>query len=213
MPSLLGKDLPPCGLNPQVAYENVNARLRKRWIYFRGKKTASDVCQVVKDDLDNQNFLFPAFSVPSAIGRSKQQRTPWRREAVFSYEVRWIDYFLREAQAMEPMTESELIAHAEQPSIPKELGLRCDEKDVLALWDAWHAKKRAPSPLVPGVDTGSNNGAGSGQVSEIPIRLKNPVASGLLGETAVVDEDEETEEGVQKELRGRANSWATVDQD
>jgi hypothetical protein len=149
VPPLFSKDLPPCGMNPQVAYENVVALLRKRWLYFHGEKSLTDVCRVVKDGLDNQGFLFPVRG-PSSTTTRPQQRMPWRREAVFYFETRWIEYFLREAQATEPMTEPNLISHENQSSIPKELGLRCDKKDVLALWDAWHAKKRAPSPLVPG---------------------------------------------------------------
>jgi len=167
-------------MNPQVAYENVVGRLRTRWLYFRGEKSSIDVCQVLKDDLNNQDFLFPVHR-PSIQASRFQQRTPWRREAVFYYETRWIDYFLREAQATDSMTESELISREHQSSIPRELGLRCDKKNVLTLWDAWHAKKRAPSPLVPGVDVAAGVEAVSNGVGETSSRdVKDPVASQVL---------------------------------
>ncbi|KAF2680195.1 hypothetical protein K458DRAFT_393162 [Lentithecium fluviatile CBS 122367] len=160
MPSLLGKDLPPCGLPIQVAYENVNSRLRERWLYFRGQKSVVDVCQVIKDNLVNQSTHFPPFTRPSGLPAKNVKRTPWRREDVFLYEVCWIHYFLREALAPEPVIESGLDGRANQPAIPEELGLQCNRKDVLELWDAWHVKKRARSPAAPDGDAESSLGNG-----------------------------------------------------
>lgn len=214
VPSLFGSDLPPCGLHAQVAYEHVNTRLRKRWLFFRGEKSVSEICQVVKDDLDNQQYLFPAFSRPKETGMPKRQRTPWRSETVFAYEVQWIEYFLREAQAIKPMTESELIIQAKQTSIPKELDLRCERKDVQALWGAWHAKKRAPSPMMPGGEVGRALKAVMEEVVKVADGdVKNPVASGLLGDSAVVVDDEETKEHMQQGVRARVNSFATAVRD
>jgi hypothetical protein len=196
VPSLFSKDLPPCGLDLQVAYENVNERLRKCWLHFRGEKSVAEVCQVVKDDLDNQKYLFPAFGPTREVAR--KQRIPWRRETVFNYEIKWIDYFLREAHAVEPMTESEIIARTKQSSIPKELGLWCDDLHVLDLWEAWHTKKRTPSRLMQGGYAGPGVEAVTEQVAEIADgSVQDPVAASVLGETALVENGEETEEDVQ----------------
>jgi hypothetical protein len=204
VPSLIGQDLPPCGLSVQVAYENVNARLRKRWLYFRGQKPLSEVCQVVKDDLANQSILFPSSPRASrSIGKSPH-RTPWRRESVFYYEIRWIDYFLRETRVPEPMTESELLSRADQPVIPKELGLECNRKDVLALWDIWHKKKRAMSPPLPGMDAEFDLKAGLSGVERDP---ENEVEE-LGGVTDIIDKVsvKKTENDIQRDLQAGSSS-------
>jgi len=150
VPALFGTDLPPCGLEIQVAYENVNARLRERWLDHRGRLGAVDICQAVKDELSNQNFLFPAFSIKGTA----KKRKPWRRENVFKYELRWIDYFVREAQAQAPelMTESEIMDRKKEASAPAVLGFNINRQDVSRLWDAWNEKKRAKTLAMPGVD-------------------------------------------------------------
>ncbi|KAF2638938.1 hypothetical protein P280DRAFT_66789 [Massarina eburnea CBS 473.64] len=139
MPSLLGKDLPPCGLEPQVAYGNVNLEIRKCWLYFRGEKSLNDVCRYVEYAIHRQNTL------------PRDERTPWRRAGVMRYELRWIDYFVRESQITEPLTESELLNRRKESSIPPELGFRCSDKYALHLWEEWQKKKRVPSPILPDV--------------------------------------------------------------
>lgn len=76
VPAIFGKDLPPCGPEVQVAYENVNTRLRKHWLAHRGHQPVVEVCNVVKEELVNQNFLFPAFTIKGVF----KKRKPWRRE-------------------------------------------------------------------------------------------------------------------------------------
>lgn len=152
MPSLFGKDLPPCGPEIQLAYENVNKRLRKQWLADLGATSALDVCLAVRCELEHDEKNRPPFSRPSATTRVLgRYRTPWRRESVFLYELRWIDYFVREANEAreanhaEPMTESGILARAGPPS---ELHLPLERQDILQLWDAWHAKKRGTSPIL-----------------------------------------------------------------
>jgi hypothetical protein len=147
VPSILGKDLPPCGLHPQVAYENLNRKIRHRWLYFRGENPVTDICRSIGEDLGNQEILWPPFTLKG----KKKPRTPWRHELVFQYELRWIKYFIRESQIVEPMTESELLERRKEQSIPFELRLGGhEEKYVLDLWESWHKKKRAPFPPLPG---------------------------------------------------------------
>lgn len=143
-------DLPPCGMEVQVAYEIVNTRLRQTWLNHRGRLSAVDICQAVKAELRDQNYLWPPYSVK---GRFKR-RQPWCRENVFKFQLRWIDYFSREAHAQIPelMTESEIMDRKKQSSIPLELGLDLQRGDVMRLWDQWHEKKRAKTPQMPDVE-------------------------------------------------------------
>jgi hypothetical protein len=148
VPSLFGVDLPPCNAEIQVAYENVVTILRSRWLAQRGRIAAIDLCNSVKTDLINQNFMYPAFSIK---GKYKK-RKPWRRENVFKYELRWIEYFVREAQAQCPdlMTESEIMERRKEASAPGVLGFNlADWPDVRNLWDEWHMKKRAKTLAMP----------------------------------------------------------------
>ena len=148
MPSLFGVDLPPCNAEIQVAYENVVTVLRSRWLNQRGRVAAIDLCNAMKTDLTNQNFMYPAFSIK---GKYKK-RKPWRRENVFKYELRWIEYFVREAQAQCPdlMTESEIMERRKEASAPGVLGFNlADWPDVRNLWDEWHVKKRAKTLAMP----------------------------------------------------------------
>lgn len=145
MPALFGHDLPPCGVEIQVAYENVKNELRRVWLAHRGQLNILDVCRVVKDDLKYQAKVFTPFS-PAG-----KRRKPWRRENVFKYELRWMDYFLREAYAQAPelLTESELLDRLKESSVPLELAFNITRHDILKLWDEWNAKKRAKTPTPP----------------------------------------------------------------
>jgi hypothetical protein len=148
VPSLFGVDLPPCNAEIQIAYENVVNLLRFRWLDQHGQTDAVDLCHAVKTELTNQNFMYPAFSIK---GKYKK-RKPWRRENVFKYELRWIDYFIKEAQAQCPdlMTESEVLERRKEASAPGVLGFNlADWPDVRKLWDEWHVKKRAKTLAMP----------------------------------------------------------------
>ncbi|KAF2868333.1 hypothetical protein BDV95DRAFT_579618 [Massariosphaeria phaeospora] len=160
LPALFGNDLPPCGAEVQVAYENVNARLRDIWMANRGRLAVSDVCQAVQEELANQKFMYP----PNSQKGQFKKRKPWRRENVFLFETRWIEYFVEEAaayaKAMDAMTESEIINTKKQSVIPEVLGIHTDRADVHALWREWHEKKRAKTPAVPDDDTETGRSQG-----------------------------------------------------
>ncbi|KAF2114932.1 hypothetical protein BDV96DRAFT_576138 [Lophiotrema nucula] len=152
MPALFGTDLPPVGLEIQVAYENVNKQLRQLWLNHRGRMDIVDICQSAKETLERQNGLFPGNFTLKAFGKRPK---PWRRYNVFKFERRWIDYFLREAEAHkdpEAMTESEIMDRKKWSSIPYELTLDCNRGDVLKLWDEWHEKKRVHIPTLPAAE-------------------------------------------------------------
>jgi hypothetical protein len=151
VPALFCPDLPPCGLIPQVAYRNVNERLRELWSEnastHPNSPTLSSICDMLKDDLEDESEAYPPESL-----RLTQQRMPWRREEVFAYEVRWAGYFAREADVLErrlKMDESELEKQDFKDRlfpIPKELRIvvknSANRKTILDLWTKWHAKKR-----------------------------------------------------------------------
>jgi hypothetical protein len=81
-----------------------------------------------------------------------KNRTPWRREIVFQYELRWAKYFVREAETVEKrakMTEKQLDKQDFMDKmfpIPKELKIyvnnKKNQKMVSDLWKDWHHKKR-----------------------------------------------------------------------
>ncbi|KAF2654765.1 hypothetical protein K491DRAFT_693568 [Lophiostoma macrostomum CBS 122681] len=147
MPALFCTDLPPCGLEGQVGYEIVNGKLRDRWLNGLGRLSALQVCEAVKDELRQQNYMWPPYSVKGKFKRRK----PWCRESVFKHQLEWIDYYLREAQMQAPelLTESEIMDRKKDSSIPPELKLNVDRRDVLKLWDEWNEKKRAKTPVMP----------------------------------------------------------------
>lgn len=208
MPALFGTDLPPCGPDVQVAYSNVNALLRQRWIYYKGAQSASNICHLVKAHLHNQNEIWPPF-----FSRSEtKHRQPWRRENVFQYELRWIDYFVRESQAPEPMTESEIIDRAKESSIPKELRITCNRNDVLQLWDAWHEKKRARTPTTLGAYSGSGTMADLPEDTAAPgenrdTKRTDPAEIVIAPSAIRVDVD------IPPEFRTRSKSWSQGDHD
>lgn len=215
VPALFGKDLPPCGAEIQVAYDNVNTRLRQRWLSHRGQLSASDICQTVKEELSNQNLMWPAFCFKA--GQFKK-RKPWRRENVFHYEVRWIDYFVREAQAPEPMTESEIVDREKQPSVPNVLGFTCDKKEVLELWDAWHTKKRARAPAVPGTAMDAASGLEAltlkSAAGEGANRVEEDSGASVASSVTVVEQPaaEHREHG-EGETQAGSNAWCQDDHD
>jgi hypothetical protein len=152
VPALFGLDLPPCGLEQQVAYESLVLRLRTTWLNHGGRLSPIDVVQVLKGELDAQNYRWPSRSHKGShkgfLKGTSQRRTPWCRENVFAFQLRWIEYFAREAQAQDPqlMTESELMERSKENGVPPELKLRVSRPDVLRLWNEWNEKKRKRTP-------------------------------------------------------------------
>lgn len=160
MPALLNDNLPPCGLYPQLAYENVVRRLRKIWL----QRAVQDHTNVPLVEICNwilQDYKIEAEDSPPGTEYLTRQRQPWRREEVFRYEIRWAQYFVREAEVMEKrstMSKEDLgmqdFRDKLQP-IPRELGIYIRKsgykKTVLELWMAWHQDKRRE---VPAVDAG-----------------------------------------------------------
>jgi hypothetical protein len=150
VPPLFGKDLPPCGPEIQVAYENVVGRLRELWFAHHGRTSATDICRIAKENLDRQKEAFPN----SFAGKPSSSRPrPWRRQNVFNYELKWIAYFIREAQildgAHEKKSEAELLEFKKESPVPNELGLHLNNGAVIKMWGEWHGKKRVLAPVVP----------------------------------------------------------------
>lgn len=103
VPTLCSTALPPCGLLPQLAYENIVHRLRALWLSRSQNPSANlsvtSVCRIVLADLKTEE------DQPVS-----QPLNPWRRSSVFAYEVRWARYFVREAETMDKrptMTEKQ----------------------------------------------------------------------------------------------------------
>jgi hypothetical protein len=139
MPALLSAALPPCGLELQIAYQNVIHRLRLLWLQTPAPTTLLSLCETIDLALAHEN--------------ASSRPTPWRRATVFAHELRWIKYFVREAAVAEEwgnMTteekrKQELIER--MYTMPKELGINFRKKEnrkrMLELWEAWNAEKRA----------------------------------------------------------------------
>jgi hypothetical protein len=156
VPSLLDTTLPPCNAEIQIAYEMVNTRLRERWEEMRSTGSLQTaraplvaVCRSVQRTLKEQQSI--RFG-NNKWGESKDLK-PWSRNIVFYYQLRWIDYFIREAKAMVPklLTESEILEKKEKmPVVPPELlfgKLTPEVPDyVLPKWRAWNEKKREGTP-------------------------------------------------------------------
>lgn len=103
VPTLFSTALPPCGLLPQLAYENIVHRLRALWLSRSQNPSANlsvtSLCRVILADLKTEEDQ----PVSQALN-------PWRRSSVFAYEVRWARYFVREAETMDKrptMTEKQ----------------------------------------------------------------------------------------------------------
>ncbi|KAF2744423.1 hypothetical protein M011DRAFT_489009 [Sporormia fimetaria CBS 119925] len=159
MPSLFDTARPPCNADIQIAYEIVNTRLRSVWLEAYGRKSVVDTCELVRKILRNQDRLVP---MGTAKGPDKRRR-PWCREIVWLYQLRWADYFVREAKAMVPllMTESEYLeGKKSMPVVPPELQFDSLERHVpeyvLEQWKMWNEKKRGGVPSIPGVQVQHN---------------------------------------------------------
>ena len=104
VPTLFSTALPPCGLLPQLAYDNIVHRLRALWLSrsqdpSSGNLSILSLCRTVLADLKTEEDQ----PVSQALN-------PWRRSSVFAYEVRWARYFVREAETMDKrprMTEKQ----------------------------------------------------------------------------------------------------------
>ncbi|KAH5148568.1 hypothetical protein HBH70_028570 [Parastagonospora nodorum] len=158
MPSLFTLALPPCGLEIQLAYQNIVHSLRRRWLRAAAddpatKPTALDIALSLKSDLDDEAVIHP----PGSLAHTKTRR-PWRRENVFNFEIRWAAYFVREAEVEKGWgkTDAEERRKVEYSQlmdlIPQELGVavrrRGNVEDVYALWREWHAGKRRDLDVV-----------------------------------------------------------------
>ncbi|KAF5844484.1 hypothetical protein GGP41_007514 [Bipolaris sorokiniana] len=158
MPPLFGCELPPCGLMPQIAYQNVVQRLRKWWL-LRAKETPTEIsltyiCEKVFDDL-----LDESEKLPFGKANNTTRRTPWRREQVFKFEPCWAHYFVLEARQMNERSSTTAMkqetrdAHPEaEYGIPMTLGIHvknpANREHVCHLWREWHKKKRRPIPTL-----------------------------------------------------------------
>ncbi|KAJ5061406.1 hypothetical protein J3E72DRAFT_190750, partial [Bipolaris maydis] len=158
MPPLFGCELPPCGLMPQLAYQNVVRRLRKLWL-LRAKENPTEIslkyiCEKVLDEL-----LDESEKLPFGKANKTTRRTPWRREQVFRFEPCWAHYFVLEARRMSgrsSMTSMEGETQDAHPEtefvIPMTLGIHvknpANKEHVCQLWKEWHKKKRRPVPAL-----------------------------------------------------------------
>ncbi|KAI8940860.1 hypothetical protein NX059_002121 [Plenodomus lindquistii] len=185
MPSLFSADLPPCGLHPQCAFENINNRLRKLWLQKSHNPTVTvcilDLCKLVHDNLDDENQEHPQGTL-----RLTKSRRPWRLEGVFYYELLWSKWFIREAEIQERlphMNEGELDSQAFMDRlhpIPKELRLtvkdRVNKEGILELWKAWGRAKRGLPPVVeaPDVPVITEDMSLGGVIREALTNANNP---------------------------------------
>ncbi|KAL6706671.1 hypothetical protein ACN47E_005213 [Coniothyrium glycines] len=151
LPYLLDRDLPPCGPIPQVAYQNVNNRLRKLWTSRAGTSlhslTLPAICNMLLAELEQEAKVFLSTSL-----QGTRDCEPRCREDVFTYEIRWARYFVREAKALEArkeMTDDELEKQDFQDRlypIPKDLEITvknsANRRTVYGMWTKWHQMKR-----------------------------------------------------------------------
>ncbi|KAH7087789.1 hypothetical protein FB567DRAFT_621870 [Paraphoma chrysanthemicola] len=153
MPSLFSKTLPPCGYEIQVAYQNMVHRLRLSWLHYVARTQSTEnvplhsFCADIKRRLELEQNRDPIGAL-----HKTGERTPWRRETVFAFELRWADYFVREAGMMqrwpnlgEAERDRQQFMHRLFP-IPKELKIVIKNKDIkreiIALWNTWNGEKR-----------------------------------------------------------------------
>lgn len=161
IPSIFSTALPPCGMHPQCAFENVNNRLRKLWLRQSHNNPAInmstvDICKLVHDELEAEDKEFPQGTLTLA-----KSRRPWRLESVFKYELLWSKWFIREAEIQERLSgmdsgerEIQNLMDRMYP-MPKELCFvknRANEKGIHALWLAWARGKRGWLPLDESLD-------------------------------------------------------------
>lgn len=157
-PSLFSMSLSPCGLYAQMAYQNILHRLRRLHIHHSGTTSILSICEAIRDLLDVEEQA-------SRVGTQALTgtRSPWRREIVFDYEMRWAKYFVREAEVLERWKEmdemqraKQVLAHRLYP-VPKELNIifrnRVNVKEVHKLWKAWQEEKRADIQMDAGAES------------------------------------------------------------
>lgn len=151
IPSIFSTTLPPCGLHPQCAFENVNERLRKLWIEKSRDPAVTvsilDICKKVHEELWLEDYEYPHGSL--LFTKSRQ---PWRLESVFRYEILWSQWFIREAEIQEDlpqMTEAERRTHRSSlrlNPVPSELRLFTRNKPIKwglkKQWSTWRHDKR-----------------------------------------------------------------------
>ena len=77
------------GPERQVAYERLVKLLRERWTLAKGERSAVELTRELRDELADE-------AKRSSSLRSGT-RTPWRRNAIFQFEIRWSEWFLKEA--------------------------------------------------------------------------------------------------------------------
>ncbi|CAN9433883.1 unnamed protein product [Alternaria alternata] len=203
MPTLFSTALPPCGLLPQLAYDNMVHRLRALWLSRSQNPSANlsvlSLCRIVLADLKTEE------DQPVS-----QPLNPWRRSSVFAYEVRWARYFVREAETMDKrpgMTEKQADKQDfmdRMYPIPKELKIvvanRKNQKQVLDLWKEWHHGKRGTVETEdPGLGVG---GAREEEVEVDGVRKMDGGGeegeAGSEGNEDVERSSEEIMEGAQK---------------
>ncbi|KAL5121602.1 hypothetical protein ACEQ8H_000288 [Pleosporales sp. CAS-2024a] len=146
MPALFTTTLPPCGVELQVAFQNVVHRLRGLWLQHASTAvpphTPLDIARLVKNALDFEMLTDP----PGSLARKKTRR-PWRRESVFRYEVSWAAWFVGEAEREEKAREDEvegvrLGGMGMSRGFPCQVIRRVNRERVQGLWDKWYRDTR-----------------------------------------------------------------------
>ena len=89
VPALFDPELPAVGPERQVAYERLVKLLRERWTLAKGERSAVELTRELRDELADEAKR------SSSLGSGT--RTPWRRNAIFQFEIRWSEWFLKEA--------------------------------------------------------------------------------------------------------------------
>lgn len=89
IPALFDPKLPAVGPERQVAYERLVKLLRERWTLAKGERSAVELTRELRDELADEAER------SSSLGSGT--RTPWRRNAIFQFEIRWSEWFLKEA--------------------------------------------------------------------------------------------------------------------
>jgi hypothetical protein len=165
MPSLLSTSLPPVGLELQVSYQNVLHRLRRIWLHHAADASTNtsflDMCKLVQSHLEGEYSSHQLTTVP---------RTPWRRDSVFKWELKWAAYFVREADLRQRWPEMDQAARDRtyranrQNWVPPELSgvvmMRGNWFTRLKLWKVWTKEKDGDMEKI------ESQGYGEGQAKE-----------------------------------------------
>lgn len=77
------------GPERQVAYERLVKLLRERWTLAKGERSAVELTRELRDELADE--------AKRPLYLERGPRTPWRRGAVFQFEIRWSEWFLKKA--------------------------------------------------------------------------------------------------------------------